>query len=65
MKAAPANTKSAAVLLAQAAAELAEITKEKGPALAENAVNAARDRLGKLLPFAARSTTAPVAAAAE
>ncbi|HSU40030.1 MAG TPA: hypothetical protein VLJ38_10690, partial [Polyangiaceae bacterium] len=65
-KEAPASTKSAAVLFAQAAAELAEIAKEKAPGLAETAVNSARDRLGKLLPFAARATTPePVATAAE
>ncbi len=65
-KDAPASTKSAAVLFAQAAAELAEIAKEKAPGLAENAVNSARDRLGKILPFAARpATPESVATAAE
>jgi predicted nucleotide-binding protein (sugar kinase/HSP70/actin superfamily) len=65
-KDAPETTKSAAVLFAQAAAELAEIAKEKAPGMAENAVNAARDRLAKVLPFAARSRTSePVATAAE
>jgi hypothetical protein len=65
-KDAPANTKSAAVLFAQAAAELAEIAKEKAPGIAENAVNSARDRLGKILPFAARpAADEHVATAAE
>src|SRR4051812_905155 len=65
-KDAPASTKSAAVLFAQAAAELAEIAKEKAPGLAESAVSSARDRLGKLLPFAARpATPESVATAAE
>jgi predicted nucleotide-binding protein (sugar kinase/HSP70/actin superfamily) len=66
VKEAPASTKSAAVLLAQAAAELAEIAKEKAPGIAENAVNAARDRIAKVLPFAARPAThEPIVAAAE
>jgi hypothetical protein len=64
VKSAPENTKSAAVLFAQAASELAEIAKEQAPGLAENAVNAARDRLAKILPFAARPAES-VAAAAE
>ena len=65
-KDAPASTKNAAVLFAQAAAELAEIAKEKAPGIAENAVNAARDRIAKVLPFAARATAPePVASAAE
>jgi predicted nucleotide-binding protein (sugar kinase/HSP70/actin superfamily) len=64
-KEAPASTKSAAVLLAQAAAELAQIAKEKAPGMAENAVNAARDRIAKVLPFAARPAHEPIASAAE
>ncbi|HTQ02732.1 MAG TPA: 2-hydroxyglutaryl-CoA dehydratase [Polyangiaceae bacterium] len=65
-KDAPANTRSAAVLFAQAAAELAEIAKEKAPGMAESAVNAARDRLAKVLPFTAqRPVHEPVVAAAE
>jgi len=65
-KDAPASTKSAAVLFAQAAAELAEIAKEKAPGMAESAVNAARDRLAKVLPFTApRAAHEPVVAAAE
>jgi predicted nucleotide-binding protein (sugar kinase/HSP70/actin superfamily) len=65
-KDAPASTKSAAVLFAQAAAELAEIAKEKAPGMAESAVNAARDRLAKVLPFTApRQAHEPVVAAAE
>ncbi len=65
-KDAPASTKSAAVLFAQAAAELAEIAKEKAPGMAESAVNAARDRLAKVLPFTApRKADEPVVAAAE
>ena len=63
---APESTRAAAVLLAQAASELAEIAKEKAPGIAENAVSAARERLGKILPFAApRQSSAPVASAAE
>jgi predicted nucleotide-binding protein (sugar kinase/HSP70/actin superfamily) len=66
LKGAPESTRSAAVLFAQAASELAEIAKERAPGLAENAVSAARERLGKLLPFAASGAApAPVASAAE
>jgi len=65
-KEAPTSTRNAAVLFAQAAAELAEIAKEKAPGIAENAVNAARDRLAKVLPFAARTPAhEPVQSAAE
>src|SRR6187399_120926 len=63
---APESTRSAAVLLAQAASELAEIAKEKAPGLAESAVSAARERLGKILPFAAPAKAeGPLASAAE
>src|SRR6187399_1541134 len=66
LKGAPETTRSAAVLLAQAASELAEIAKEKAPGLAESAVSAARERLGKILPFAAPAKAeGPLASAAE
>jgi predicted nucleotide-binding protein (sugar kinase/HSP70/actin superfamily) len=64
-KNAPANARSAAVLLAQAAAELGEIAKEKAPGLAENAVSSARAKLAKILPFAAPEKREPLVAAAE
>jgi predicted nucleotide-binding protein (sugar kinase/HSP70/actin superfamily) len=66
LQGAPESTRTAAVLFAQAASELAEIAKEKAPGIAENAVSAARERLGKILPFAApRPSPVPVASAAE
>jgi hypothetical protein len=63
---APESTRSAAVLFAEAASELAEIAKEKAPGLAESAVGAARDRLAKILPFVAQAKAeGPLASAAE
>jgi hypothetical protein len=64
-KDAPANAKTAAVLIAKAAAELREIAKEKAPGLAENAVSTARAKLAKILPFTASEAREPVVAAAE
>jgi predicted nucleotide-binding protein (sugar kinase/HSP70/actin superfamily) len=50
-KDAPANAKSAAALIAAGATELAEIAKERGPGIAENAALKAREKLGRVLPF--------------
>ncbi|HEY3498629.1 MAG TPA: 2-hydroxyglutaryl-CoA dehydratase [Polyangiaceae bacterium] len=64
-KDAPSNAQKAAVVLAQAAAELREIAKEKAPGLAESAVQSARAKLAKILPFRATEAREPVVAAAE
>jgi hypothetical protein len=65
-KDAPSNAKAAAGFIAEASKELAEIAKEKGPGLAESAALAAREKLGKVLPFVKPGAkTEPVVAAAE
>jgi predicted nucleotide-binding protein (sugar kinase/HSP70/actin superfamily) len=65
-KNAPTNARAAAALIAEGAAEVAEIAKEKGPDLAAGAVSAAREKLAKVLPFARRAEpTEPNVAAAE
>ena len=52
--------------IAQGAAEMAEIAKEKGPSIAAGAVSAAREKLAKVLPFARRAEPVqPHVAAAE
>jgi predicted nucleotide-binding protein (sugar kinase/HSP70/actin superfamily) len=65
-KDAPSNAKAAAAFVAEASKELAEIAKEKGPGLAESAALAAREKLGKVLPFVKpEAKSEPVVAAAE
>jgi predicted nucleotide-binding protein (sugar kinase/HSP70/actin superfamily) len=63
---APTNAKNAATIAAQGAKELAEIAREHGPSVAEGAVNAARAKLGKVLPFVQpKVEKEPLAPAAE
>jgi predicted nucleotide-binding protein (sugar kinase/HSP70/actin superfamily) len=65
-KNAPSNARAAAALIAEGAAEVAEIAKEKGPGIAAGAVSAARQKLAKVLPFARRAEPSePHVAAAE
>jgi hypothetical protein len=64
-KKAPSNARAAAALIAEGAVEVAEIAKEKGPGLAAGAVNAAREKLAKVLPFKRRESSQPSVAAAE
>jgi hypothetical protein len=65
-KDAPSNARAAAAFVAEASKELAEIAKEKGPGLAESAALAAREKLGKVLPFVKpEAKSEPVVAAAE
>jgi hypothetical protein len=65
-KNAPSNARAAAALIAEGAAEVAEIAKEKGPGIAAGAVSAAREKLAQVLPFARRPESAePNVAAAE
>jgi predicted nucleotide-binding protein (sugar kinase/HSP70/actin superfamily) len=64
-KDAPASAKAAAALIAEGAAEIAEIAKEKAPGLAGSAVSAAKTRLGKLLPLTKTVDAEPLVAAAE
>jgi predicted nucleotide-binding protein (sugar kinase/HSP70/actin superfamily) len=65
-KNAPSNARTAAALIAEGAAEVAEIAKEKGPGIAAGAVSAAREKLAKVLPFARRAEPSePTVAAAE
>jgi hypothetical protein len=62
---APSNARAAAALIAEGAAEVAEIAKEKGPGIAAGAVSAAREKLAKVLPFKRRESSEPTVAAAE
>jgi predicted nucleotide-binding protein (sugar kinase/HSP70/actin superfamily) len=63
----PDNAKVAAKFVSRASVELVSIAKERGPALGEQALEAARTRLGKVLPFkrggaASEAELEPVAA---
>ncbi len=59
---APAKSKAAASFVSRAASELFGIAKERGPELGEQALGAARARLGKVLPFTEPSAAAPAEA---
>jgi predicted nucleotide-binding protein (sugar kinase/HSP70/actin superfamily) len=65
VKDAPEGTRSAAGLLSQAAAELTEIAKEKAPGLAQSAVQTARGKLAKIMPFGTQPRAESMPAAAE
>ncbi len=63
---APEATKSALDFAKRASVELFGLAKEKGPGVADHALGAARERLGRVLPFAKReSAPEHVAVAAE
>jgi predicted nucleotide-binding protein (sugar kinase/HSP70/actin superfamily) len=63
---APEATKSALDFAKRASVELFGLAKEKGPGVADQALGAARERLGRVLPFAKReSAPEHVAVAAE
>jgi predicted nucleotide-binding protein (sugar kinase/HSP70/actin superfamily) len=63
---APAAARATGAFLQRAGKELFGIAKEKAPEVADQALGAARDRLGRVLPFVRRaSEEQPVAVAAE
>jgi predicted nucleotide-binding protein (sugar kinase/HSP70/actin superfamily) len=64
-KVAPEKLPKAAAIVKAAGLELAEIAKEKGPALAQQAASAARNKLATVVPFvqpAAPAVAEPIAA---
>jgi predicted nucleotide-binding protein (sugar kinase/HSP70/actin superfamily) len=67
VRGAPETLRATGAFLRRAGSELFGIAKEKGPEVADQALVAARDRLGRVLPFVRRPAdeTEPVAVAAE